>query len=59
MSDPLPSWNEGLAKATILDFVRKTTAPSSPSFVRLVLSTATFAPDQSNTCSIYIRIASS
>jgi phosphoserine phosphatase len=45
MNDPLPSWNEGLAKATILDFVRKTTAPSSPSFVRPKNRIATFDQD--------------
>ncbi len=45
MNDPLPSWNEGLAKATILDFVRKTTAPSSPSFVRPKNRIAAFDQD--------------
>src|ERR1043165_4325059 len=29
--DALPSWNDGPAKRTILDFVRATTDPSSPS----------------------------
>ena len=29
----LPSWNEGAAKAAILDFVRSTTDPSRPTFV--------------------------
>jgi hypothetical protein len=32
-SDPLDSWNEGPAKAAILDFVRVTTEPSSRNFV--------------------------
>ena len=31
--DPLPSWNEGKAKAAILDFVAKVTAPGTPGFV--------------------------
>lgn len=31
--DPLPSWNEGVAKAVILDFVAKTTKAGSPDFV--------------------------
>ncbi|WP_262267724.1 HAD family hydrolase [Microvirga yunnanensis] len=31
--DPLPSWNDGTAKQAILDFVRATTDPSSPSHV--------------------------
>lgn len=33
MTDPLPSWNDGTAKATILEFVRKTTDPASSDFV--------------------------
>ena len=33
MTDPLPSWNEGVAKTAILDFVAQVTAPDSPSFV--------------------------
>ena len=32
-SDPLPSWNDGLAKQAILQFVRDTTDSSSPRFV--------------------------
>ncbi|MFN4143323.1 HAD family hydrolase [Aestuariivirga sp.] len=31
--DPLPSWNEGPAKAAILDFVGKVTEEGSPAFV--------------------------
>ncbi len=33
VGDPLPSWNEGKAKAAILDFVKATTTEGSPSFV--------------------------
>ena len=32
-ADPLPSWNEGLAKQAILDFVKATTDKTSPKFV--------------------------
>jgi phosphoserine phosphatase len=32
-SDPLPSWNDGDAKKSILDFVAKTTKEGSPDFV--------------------------
>ena len=32
-ADPLPSWNDGAAKKTILDFVRVTTDKSNPQFV--------------------------
>ncbi len=45
MADPLPSWNEGPAKAAILDFVRKTTDPRSPTFVSERDRIATFDQD--------------
>ena len=32
-SDPLPSWNDGPAKATIIEFVAKVTKEGSPDFV--------------------------
>ncbi|MCM3869206.1 MAG: haloacid dehalogenase-like hydrolase [Pyrinomonadaceae bacterium] len=32
-TDPLPSWNEGAAKKSIIDFVTKVTKPGSPDFV--------------------------
>ena len=32
-ADPLPSWNEGASKKSILDFVTKTTTEGSPDFV--------------------------
>jgi phosphoserine phosphatase len=32
-TDPLPSWNDGLAKQAIIKFVQATTSQSSPSFV--------------------------
>ncbi len=31
--DPLPSWNDGSAKQTIIEFVQKTTTQSGPDFV--------------------------
>ncbi len=33
VSDPLPSWNDGAAKAAIVDFVERVTDPASPAFV--------------------------
>lgn len=44
-ADPLPSWNDGKAKASILEFVRKTTSPGSPDFVPLPERIATFDND--------------
>ncbi len=32
-ADPLPSWNDGLAKQSIINFVEKVTKPGSPDFV--------------------------
>jgi hypothetical protein len=32
-ADPLPSWNEGPAKQSIVGFVEKVTQPGSPDFV--------------------------
>lgn len=33
MTEPLASWNDGIAKGAILNFVAKVTTPDSPSFV--------------------------
>ena len=44
-TDPLPSWNEGPAKAAILDFVRKTTDTTSRDFVPEAGRIATFDQD--------------
>ncbi|HYK65635.1 MAG TPA: HAD family hydrolase [Patescibacteria group bacterium] len=44
-SDPLPSWNEGPAKNSILDFVRATTNPGDPKFVAPDQRIATFDQD--------------
>lgn len=44
-NDPLPSWNEGLAKQAIIDFVQKTTDKNSPAFVPQKERIATFDQD--------------
>ncbi|MGO9628434.1 MAG: HAD family hydrolase [Xanthobacteraceae bacterium] len=44
-TDPLQSWNDGPAKQAILDFVRATTDPNSPHFVRPEERIATFDQD--------------
>jgi phosphoglycolate phosphatase-like HAD superfamily hydrolase len=43
--DPLPSWNDGPAKAAIVEFVRATTEASSPQFVATQNRIATFDQD--------------
>ena len=43
--DQLPSWNDGLARRAIVDFVKTTTDPSSPNFVALEGRVATFDQD--------------
>jgi len=43
--DPLPSWNEGAAKRSIIDFVNRVTQPNSPDFVAPEQRIATFDND--------------
>ncbi len=43
--DPLPSWNPGAAKDSILTFVSQTTDPSSPDYVPAEQRIATFDQD--------------
>jgi phosphoserine phosphatase len=43
--DPLPSWNDGAAKAAITDFVKTTTTEGSPNFVAPEERIATFDQD--------------
>ena len=43
--DPLPSWNDGATKASILDFVARVTAPGGPDFVPPEQRIATFDND--------------
>jgi phosphoglycolate phosphatase-like HAD superfamily hydrolase len=44
-ADPLPSWNEGPAKAAIVDFVTKVTTVGGPDFVAPAERIATFDND--------------
>jgi len=44
-SDPLPSWNDGPAKKSIVEFVTKTTKSGSPDFVHVSERIATFDQD--------------
>lgn len=44
-ADPLPSWNDGNGKQSILDFVGKVTRPDSPHFVPPAERIATFDND--------------
>jgi hypothetical protein len=43
--DPLPSWNDGPAKKSIVEFVTKTTKSGSPDFVPVAERIATFDND--------------
>lgn len=43
--DPLPSWNEGVTKKAIMDFVEKTTTEGSADFVEVKNRIATFDND--------------
>jgi hypothetical protein len=44
-ADPLPSWNEGRAKQSIIAFVAKVTTAGSPDFVPVPERIATFDND--------------
>ncbi|HMU62824.1 MAG TPA: HAD family hydrolase [Gemmatimonadales bacterium] len=44
-SNPLPSWNNGAAKASIIEFVEATTTKGSPEFVPVAERIATFDND--------------
>lgn len=48
--DPLPSWNEGAAKQSIFDFVRKVTSEDSADFVPAPERIATFDNDGTLWC---------
>ena len=48
--DPLPSWNDGPAKQSIIDFVAKVTKPGSPDFVPVPERIATFDNDGTLWC---------
>jgi hypothetical protein len=49
-ADPLPSWNEGPAKKSIIDFVAKVTTAGSPDFVPVPERIATFDNDGTLWC---------
>jgi phosphoserine phosphatase len=49
-SDPLPSWNDGAAKKSIVAFVEKVTRPGSPDFVPPAERIATFDNDGTLWC---------
>jgi phosphoserine phosphatase len=44
-TDPLPSWNDGPARRSIVEFVRRTTTAGSPDFVPMAERIATFDND--------------
>src|SRR5881275_1558901 len=48
--DPLPSWNAGKAKQSIITFVEKVTTPGSPDFVPVPERIATFDNDGTLWC---------
>ncbi len=48
--DPLPSWNDGAAKKTIVAFVAKVTTAGSPDFVPVPERIATFDNDGTLWC---------
>jgi hypothetical protein len=49
-ADPLPSWNDGPAKQSIIGFVEKVTTEGSPSFVPIPERIATFDNDGTLWC---------
>ena len=49
-ADPLPSWNDGPAKQSIIVFVEKVTKPGSPDFVPVPERIATFDNDGTLWC---------
>src|SRR5512139_2108874 len=49
-SDPLPSWNDGKAKRSIVQFVERVTKPGSPDFVPVPERIATFDNDGTLWC---------
>ncbi len=57
--DPLPSWNDGQAKAAIKKFVADVTTPGSPDFVPPLERIATFDNDGTLWCEmpIYVQCA--
>lgn len=58
-ADPLPSWNDGTAKQTIVNFVTAVTRDSSPDFVPVPQRIATFDNDGTLWCEhpMYVQLA--
>ena len=58
-ADPLPSWNDGAAKQTIVNFVTAVTRNSSPDFVPVPQRIATFDNDGTLWCEhpMYVQLA--
>jgi hypothetical protein len=58
-SDPLPSWNDGAAKKSIIDFVARVTARDEPDFVAAPQRIATFDNDGTLWCEqpVYFQLA--
>jgi phosphoglycolate phosphatase-like HAD superfamily hydrolase len=58
-ADPLPSWNEGVSKKTLVDFVGRTTKPGAPDFVAPAERVAVFDNDGTLWAEqpIYIQLA--
>ena len=44
-TDPLPSWNEGVTKQSILDYVNEVTNPKNETFIPIKDRIATFDND--------------
>ena len=51
--DPLPSWNDGKVKQSIIDFVAGVTKPGGPDYVRPAERIATF--DNDGTARLFAR----
>src|SRR4051794_8356172 len=58
-TDPLPSWNDGAAKQSIVDFVAAVTREGSPDFVPIPERIATFDNDGTLWCEqpMYVQLA--
>jgi len=58
-TDALPSWNDGPAKTSIIDFVGRVTTQGGADFVRIEERTATFDNDGTLWCEqpMYVQLA--
>jgi len=58
-TDPLPSWNDGAAKTSIMDFVTRVTRDGGPDFVAVPERIATFDNDGTLWCEqpYYVQLA--